>query len=258
MPDKTDKHLYLITGTSRGIGEALAQKLLDPENQLFCISRNKNPRLSVQASQRDTFLVDFEIDLSQPAKIREVMKEIFRSVQPANVASISLVNNAGTVKPIRELGGDEANDALTSAMNLNLVAPLLLSDIFIRSTKGWKVPRRILNISSGAAGRPLHGWGAYCAAKSGLEMLTQCIALEQSEAEFPVKAVSLAPGMVNTEMQDEIRSASASFFPERARFVSAKEKGELLDPHLVAAKVAALLQSADFGKETLLHIRQLL
>lgn len=257
MGDHSGKHVYIITGTSKGIGEAIAQKLLQDENEVICISRNQNPRLGVQARLRNFSFRDLEVDLSQPAKIKEVMKVIFRDLEQEKIKSISLLNNAGTVKPIRELGTEDNGEQISQAVNLNLLAPFLLSDMFIRYTRNWEMEKRILNISTGAAARPVHGWSVYCTTKSGLEMLSQCIAEEQKGKQFPVKVVSFSPGMVDTEMQSEIRAATAEIFPELNRFVQAKEKGELLDPYFVADKMVALLQNPDFGKELHLHIRQM-
>lgn len=251
------KHHYILTGTSKGIGEALAQVLLGPDHVLWCISRNNNPRLDVQARQNGFELRDFELDLSQTDKIREVLRQIFRAIDPAHVTGITLVNNAGTIRPIREMGSADMSGKISTAVELNLLAPILLCDGFIRHTEGWLVPRRILNMSSGAASRPVKGWAAYCSAKAGLEMLSRCIAEEQEGLPHSVKIVSFSPGMVDTEMQGEIRSAADAQMPGRKEFVEAWEKGQLYSPLVVAQKIAALLQRPDFGSQTLVHIRDL-
>lgn len=250
------KH-YLVTGSSRGIGEAIVKCLLKEEHRVFCISRNQNPRLQVEAYTKGMRIRDIAFDLTDTGRIKEVMREIFRGIQADQVEAFYLINNAGTIHPIREVGEDMGSDKVIRNLSVNLVAPMVITDLFIQMTEEFGIPRRIVNISTGAARRPVHGWSAYCSSKAGLEMFTQCLVQEQADKENPVKVVAFAPGVVDTEMQAEIRESSEESFPERAKFRDMKESGDLIAPSRVAEVILDLLDREDFGQETFLDIRKL-
>jgi benzil reductase ((S)-benzoin forming) len=245
---------YIITGTSRGIGEAFAKLVLSPENVLFCISRNQNPKLSVEAHVKELPIRDIAFDLNDTGRINEMMRDIFRAIDPEDVAEIILINNAGSIHPIRLIGEAEASEKIVRCVNVNLTSAMLITDRFIRETETWTVPRKVVNLSTGAASHTVAGWSAYCAAKAGLEMFVRCLVDEQKLSPNPAKVVSFAPGVVNTEMQQEIRNAKLENFPELARFVDMKEKGSLLEPMFVAERILNLLGRPNFGQEPVLHI----
>jgi benzil reductase ((S)-benzoin forming) len=249
---------YIITGTSRGIGEAIAKLVLSPGNVLFCISRNQNPKLSVEAHVKDWPIRDIAFDLNDTGRISEMMRDIFRAIDPEDVAEIILINNAGSIHPIRLIGDQEASEKIVRCINVNLTSTMLITDRFIRETETWTVPRKVVNLSSGAASHTVEGWSAYCAAKAGLEMFARCLVDEQKKHSNPAKVVSFAPGVVNTEMQQEIRNAKVENFPELARFVDMKEKGRLLEPQFVAEQIMALLDKPAFGQQPVLHITDII
>jgi benzil reductase ((S)-benzoin forming) len=249
---------YIITGTSRGIGEAVAKKVLSNESRVFCISRNQNPRLSVEAHVKGWQLQDIALDLNDTSKISEMMRDIFRAIAPEDVSEIVLINNAGIIHPIRLIGEPDASEKIIRSLNVNLTAAMLITDRFVRETEDWNVPRKVMNLSSGAAQRTVKAWSAYCAAKAGLEMYTKCLYDEQKALANPVKIVSFAPGVVNTEMQEEIRNSQPEHFPELDRFMEMKESGRLLEPGFVADHMLTLLDSPDFGSKIVMHINDLL
>lgn len=252
------KSYYIITGTSRGIGEALARRLLRPENALVCISRTKNPILHSEAQAKGLQLKDIELDLADTSKVGETMRNIFRRIRPEEVEAITLINNAGTIHPIRMIGETEANNGIVNNLTVNLTAAVQITDYFVRATDTWACPRKVVNMSTGAATRAVHGWSAYCSAKAGLRMYAQCLALEQDDRANPVRIVAFAPGVVNTEMQAEIRDADPNSFPELRKFKDYESQGQLLDPYLVAKKLIGLLNSPDFGKELEVDVRNML
>jgi len=253
------KSYYIITGTSRGIGEALARRLMSPENVLFCISRTKNPILHTEAKVKGVALTDIELDLSDSAKVVDVMHNICRRLpEGSEVENITLINNAGTIHPIRPIGSEPANDALINSVTVNLLAAMQVTDHFVRATESWSCPRRVINLSSGASTRPVQGWSAYCSAKAGLRMYAHCLAEEQKGRANPVRIVSFAPGVVNTEMQAEIRSSDPASFPELQKFQDYASQDQLLDPFKVAKKMIELLNSPQFGDELEMDVRNML
>lgn len=249
---------YIITGTSRGIGEALAKQVLGDHTVLYCISRNQNPRLSVEAHVKRWPMRDIAIDLNDTHKINELLRDIFREIDPEDVEEIVLINNAGIIHPIRLVGDAEASEKVARSINVNLTSAILITDRFVRETESWPVPRKVVNLSTGAAQHPVEGWSAYCAAKAGLEMFTRCLVAEQRHHHNPVKVVSFAPGVVNTEMQQEIRNAPPETFPELGRFVDMKDSGRLLDADFVAKSILDLLAGSNFGEHTVMHINDFL
>lgn len=146
-------------------------------------------------------------------------------------------------------------DTLAAVLRVGLEAPLLLTAAFLRATRGWAAQRRVLNISSGAGRRPIAGWTAYCAAKAGLDHATRTIALDEAQRPNPARLCSLAPGVIDTDMQTELRAAAASGFPDQQRFVELKQTGQLATPEAAATRVLAYLNRDDFGADAVAEAR---
>lgn len=252
------KHCYIITGTSRGIGEALVRSIMGAKALVFCIARNDNPGLHVEANVKGLDLREVSLDLCDTQKIGAAMKGIFRQVDAESVESITLINNAGTIHPIRQIGDREAREAILRSVTVNLSAAMLITDHFVRETEEWTCPRRVVNLSTGASKRAVPGWSAYCSAKAGLRMYAHCLMEEQTGRENPVKVLSFAPGVVDTEMQAEIRHAEPDAFPELEKFKNLKTQGTLISPGTVADKLLELIHAPNFGEQLEVDVRDLL
>ena len=98
---------------------------------------------------------------------------------------------------------------------------------------------RITTISSGAAIRAVHSWSAYCVAKAGLEMWTKCLAEEYKTHD--ISAISVAPGIVDTGMQEDIRNSDPNKFPSHEQFVEFFQTGALSSSDDVAKKLMPLI-----------------
>jgi NAD(P)-dependent dehydrogenase (short-subunit alcohol dehydrogenase family) len=144
---------------------------------------------------------------------------------------------------------------LANAMRVNLEAPMLLTSAFLRGTKAWPCSRKVLNISSGLGRRAMASQAAYCAAKAGMDHFTRCVALEEAGRPNGAKVCSLAPGVIDTDMQQELRSADAAQFPDIGSFIGMKEKGALTSPADAAARVLAVMARADFGSNPVADVR---
>ena len=140
-------------------------------------------------------------------------------------------------------------------LNLNLIAAMTFTAQFLAVTKGFAGARRVLNISSGAARRPIAGWAAYCTSKAALDMATRCAQLDEQGNANPARFVSLAPGVIDTDMQAGVRSADQTAFPDLSRFVEMKAKGELSSAQETAKKVLAYLERPDFGQNPIADVR---
>jgi NAD(P)-dependent dehydrogenase (short-subunit alcohol dehydrogenase family) len=115
--------------------------------------------------------------------------------------------------------------------------------------------RKVLNISSGLGRRAMAAQAPYCAAKAGLDNFSRAVALDEAARSRGARIVSLAPGVIDTDMQTLLRSADAAKFPDREAFVGLKTSGQLAAPEATAAKVLAYLERADFGRNVVADIR---
>jgi NAD(P)-dependent dehydrogenase (short-subunit alcohol dehydrogenase family) len=132
---------------------------------------------------------------------------------------------------------------------------MLLTSAFLRATQSWKAQRKVLNISSGLGRRPMASQAVYCAAKAGMDLFTRCVALEEASQPNGAKVCSLAPGVIDTDMQVHLRAADASQFPDIGNFIGLKSKGALSSPAEAAARVLAILARPDFGSNPLADVR---
>ena len=246
-------HLYLITGASRGLGLAMASQLLAPSNHLVCISRHGNAALAAQASSLSAALEQWELDLAQPQQAAQRVQAWLD--QHRNWSSATLINNAGVVASSVPLQSAQAED-LSLALRVGLEAPMLLCSAFLRATRDWGVPRRVLNISSGLGRRALASQAAYCAAKAGMDHFTRCAALEEAQHAHGARLCSLAPGVIDTDMQAQLRNADAQLFPGREAFVTLKSQGQLSSPAQTATRVLDYLARADFGSQPVADVRE--
>ncbi len=243
----------IITGTSQGLGEAIATQLLEKNTTIISISRSENKGLTKLAEQNNSNCMFHSIDLQDVHNLETNFKEIISSIKEDNVSSIHLINNAGTLAPMKPIEKAESEQLITN-VHINLLAPMILTSTFMKHTKEWKIDKRIINISSGAGKNPYFGWGAYCTTKAGVNMFTQCVATEEVEKEYPVKIIAFAPGVVDTNMQAQIRETNKEDFTNLDRFIALKEEGKLLSPVYVAKAIRNLLETEDFPQGEVIRI----
>lgn len=223
---------YIITGASKGIGAALSKNLAEEGHAVIGISR------TVPESWPGIQL--FPFDLANSEGVPSLMKEIIE-VLPNGVNSITLINNAGTVEPIGFASHLEPQD-VSQSIALNLTAPMVLSNSFLKELKAKKTVKRIINISSGAGRKAYKGWSAYCTAKAGLDHFSVCLDEENNDT----KVVSVAPGIIDTGMQERIRESKKEEFPLIEHFKDYKEKGVLSTPDDTAHKLIKMWRREDF------------
>lgn len=248
------RHLTILTGASRGMGLAMAQQLLAAGHQLLCISRKTHEGLAAQAAAAGLPCEQWTQDLSRPENAAAKLDNWLASRDGASYASVTLINNAGMLPRIAPLSAISAAD-LAAALRVDLEAPMLLTSAFLRATAGWKAAKKVLNISSGLGRRPMASQAAYCAAKAGLDHFTRCLALEEAAKPHGARVCSLAPGVIDTDMQVQLRGADAAQFPDIGSFIGLKDKGALTTPHDAAARVLAVQARPDFGAQPVADVR---
>ena len=250
----TQLHLTLLTGSSRGMGLAMAQQLLAPERLLVCIARHASQALASSAAEQGAGLEQWTLDLAQPVAAAAELSDWLQAQGADCFASATLINNAGTIPPIAPLSESDPA-ALAQALRVGLEAPMLLTAAFLNATEVWGVPRKVLNISSGLGRRAMASQAAYCAAKAGMDHFTRCLALDEARKPQGARVCALAPGVIDTDMQTQLRSASTEQFPDVHNFAQLKAAGQLTSPADAAARVLAWLERPDFGAEPVADVR---
>jgi benzil reductase ((S)-benzoin forming) len=249
------QRLFILTGASRGLGAALARRVLAPDVTLLCLSRRADAALSVAAQASASRCDQWTVDLSEPGPVAARLEAWLGTLAAGSFDSATLVNNAGVLTRIGPLE-DCTSDELSAALRVGLEAPLVLTAAFLRATTGWiAADRRVLNISSGLGRRAMAGQATYCAAKAGMDHLARAVALDQAERANGARIVSLAPGVIDTDMQVQLRGAGDTGFPDRSTFVHLKDSGQLASADAAAASVLAYLARPDFGTRPAADIR---
>lgn len=244
----TPNHHYIVTGASRGLGLAIALQLRTRGVRLLTLSRRPNPALDGPTVEQ------WAVDLAEPAVAVARLQAWVAALPRDALASLTLINNAAGLATPAPLAASDTLE-LGQALRVGLEAPTLLSAAFLRASADLQVPRRLLNISSGLGRFAMAGSAAYCAVKAGLDHLSRAIALEEAARPHGAKVVSLAPGVIDTDMQVQLRSADPALFVEAARFAALKAEGRLDSADTAAAKVLAWLDRADFGDDPIGDVR---
>ena len=229
-----DKKTYLVTGASKGIGRAIARSLANDGYQVILLARASDELDSacteIQSNSPSSFSI--ACDLSQPESIDLALN----SLQDLDAID-GIVHNAGTIAPIQSMF--DADDAIWERnIYVNVTGVQRLTRGLYSKMKASN-HCRVTTISSGAALRPLHSWSAYCISKAGLDMWSRCLAEEG--AKDGITSIAIAPGIVNTDMQLEIRSSSSEDFPLVDSFIGYHRDGDLTRPDDVAAKLHSLI-----------------
>ena len=249
----TKKHLTILTGGSRGMGLAIGQQLLREGHMLISIARKTSDALAEAASDAEQ-LQQWEQDLANSEEAAKRLTTLLSSLNAHDWASLTLINNAGVIPRIAPLGHIAVAD-LQNAMRVGLEAPMALTGAFLAATEQWTCPRKVLNISSGLGRRPMASQAAYCSAKAGMDMFTRCTALEEALKPHGAKLCSLAPGVIDTDMQVQLRGANPEDFPDIGNFKAMKQDERLTSPADAAARLLAYLHRTDFGENPVADVR---
>ena len=224
------ERLAIVTGTSSGIGAAVARQLLERGWQVIGIARR---RVKLGDGYRHLAL-----DLADAAAAAPLIeRKCGARLAERAWERVGLVNNAAVAIP----GRIESVDAveLASAFTLNVAMPLWLTGFVLkRRPRGAEL--RVLNVSSGAAHRGVPGLAAYCASKAALRMAGIAVAAEVEEG---LAIYAYEPGVVDTEMQREARESTPEEFPSVALFQQYHAEGRLAPPDAPAADIVKFLES---------------
>ena len=233
------ENLFLITGTTRGIGKALAAATMQqPDNVVVCLSR--------ATAYRQSNFQNVTIDLNHTGDIGPAFSRIDLKRQRTDALTRTiLINNAGVLDPISPIIDCE-DELLAQNIQVNLTAPLVLVRHFYHFSKSFPGRKWIVNITSGASRKPYYGWTAYGAAKAGLDMATRAMAMEFARIDPAYAVCAVAPGTADTAMQDKIRNCTNRQFEQVDKFLKLKSSGALYPPERVASALIRLLMEGRF------------
>lgn len=222
--------LVIITGGSSGLGLALAQNVPFPAH-VAEVSRSGGGDGSIN---------HIHADLSQPTTWLGVGDAMRRMIEDHDPHRAVFIHAAGTLQPIGFAGNVET-DAYTDNVLLNSAAGQVLGHLFLDAIEGRSGLFDLVMISSGAASGVYPGWSSYGAGKAALDQWVRTVGAEQ-RARGGVRVSSIAPGVLATSMQSQIRDTTERDFPEVARFRALHEDRILVEPDVAARRIWDLIE----------------
>ncbi len=234
---------YYITGTSRGIGKAIAELLLDDENN-FVIGISRAATIFTHNYKH------FPIDLTDLDAVKA-----FDFEHHDDAKKIVLINNAGSIIEIKRIGHIK-DSTIADSMSVNITSPCILVNKFVKTYNDFTGKKIIVNISSGAGKHSIDAWSSYCAAKAGIDMFSQTVAEEQKITGGDFKIFSVAPGIVDTSMQEALRKTSKEDFSRVDDFIGYHKKGELSSPEDIALAYKKIIDNAGKIKDVVFSVNE--
>lgn len=222
--------LAIVTGGSRGLGAAL------------CAHYHHAGWEVMEFSRAARFPFSFHVDLADPQFSLQRFVEAFSTVVGGELSEVVAFNNAAVLGPVEPVEQSSPADIATH-WNINVVSATMFACAVFAAFREQARPKTFVNISSGAATRGLAGWSLYCASKAAMENYVRAVALEQEGRQYPIRAINVNPGVMNTDMQEEVRHASPGDFPDVEHYVRLHAEGRLADPRRVAERIAELVAS---------------
>lgn len=226
----------VVTGGGRGIGAAIAEAFVAEGASVVIASRSEVELESVRRKvNAGTRLLAFSCDVSSIDQVTRLVDFVHRTLGGADV----LVNNAGIQGPIGRIDDTPLDEWWrTIAVNLGGV---------VHCCRGF-LPRmiergqgKIINMAGGGATAPRPYFSAYAVSKTAIVRFTENLAAETKDAHIDVNAI--APGLVDTRLQDEVVAAGADASPDYQQIVKARATGIGFVPPTVAAAAAVFLAS---------------
>ncbi|MBN1252855.1 MAG: SDR family NAD(P)-dependent oxidoreductase [Bacteroidales bacterium] len=235
---------FFITGTSSGIGFALANEILKNENN-YIIGFSRNNNISHQRYEH------INLDLSKP----EIVKN-YKFIDIIDAESVTLINNSGVIGDVKHIGNID-NNSIISTFNVNSISPAILINNFIKTYKNFSGKKIIINISSGAARHAIESWSSYCASKSALDMFSLVAKADSDKKLYGFKIFSIAPGIVDTNMQNQIRETDKNDFSLLNTFVQYKNDNLLEKPQYTANQLVKIIKNPEKYNNVILDLREI-
>lgn len=226
---------YIVIGVSSGIGLALVQELLSRGKVVLGLGRK-----NVVTHQNYTFI---QLDLSDAHAVASF-------AFPEMNEPFALIYNAGVLGEVKPCVNQSLENS-AHVFQVNYLSAVMLSQKVLQDANCCQ----LIYISSGAANRAIAGWSQYCASKAALDRFAETLQIELNNTERDCIVKSIAPGVVDTPMQKQIRLSDESDFPQVLQFINLFENQELTSVEEVAQKLYFVSQNGDAFPDVCLSLR---
>lgn len=247
--------LAIVTGVSKGLGKKIAIRLMADGVAVIGVSRSDEVDLHETAKQMDVLYEHVAVDLTKEMAVLKVVAAAQAIVSQHDVTRLYIVNNAAMLEPVDFAYRIDVADVKDHYM-INVFAPIELMGAIIRFADEIALPVCIGNVTSGAATNAIPGWSAYSSGKAAINMYTASLAAELHLANKPHEVFAFSPGVMDTNMQAEIRAANEEQFPNVSMFQGYKESGRLIQPEVVADVLVDIMMGVK-GPVRLGHVYQI-
>lgn len=225
-----NKAITIIAGGSKGLGAALVKTFTDENHEIIELSR----------SGRGSYHID--CDFINPEKSFHTFLNTFKNLHH-ELKEVNLIINTAVLAPFGSLKETDF-DAIQQHLNININTTMLLVHAFVKSLQELPINKTITYISSGAARREIPGLAMYSASKAFFERFIDTTATEQQSSKHPIKCMIINPGVMNTDMQSEIRSQSKENFPMVDMWQDWYDNDQLANPIEIAQVCFDLITSS--------------
>lgn len=218
----------VLTGYSRGLGAEVLNLLVASQKpmHIVCLGRTK-PEMDNVSS-----VLYIEADLGA-----DLIADAFDTIKALSFSRMTFISNAGVIEPIA-LAQDLGQESIRYSVYVNMISPMEIASALSAICNEKKSVFKVLNVSSGAASRPIKGWGAYCSGKAGTKMFFDVMSEEQTD----FNVIHFDPGVIDTEMQKTIRNTEQGDMPDVDLFKAFQEDNRLRSPTVVAQELIFLLE----------------
>ncbi|HLS34983.1 MAG TPA: (S)-benzoin forming benzil reductase [Bacillota bacterium] len=245
--------LAIVTGVSRGLGEATAKLFMQEKFRVIGVSRSDYD-LTNFAQENNVTYEHISADLSDVATVEQLTGQLEEILTERDVTKLYLVNNAALLGPIDQAMNYNVED-LATHVQVNTIAPMVLTNFLLNICHREDISLTAVTITSGAAERPVYGWSAYCSTKASINMYTKTVGLEQEEIDSGNKVIAFSPGVMDTNMQAEIRSSTEEQFIEVETFREYKETNQLRSPEEVGRVLMNILLNEKIENGQIYYVR---
>ncbi|KAI5124922.1 hypothetical protein M0805_007350 [Coniferiporia weirii] len=241
QPESTQgKPVIVVTGGSKGIGLAVVTALLESFGAIVVsVSRSRSSALIALLQKHPSTLLTIEADATDEPAVRAAISLVLDTYRHID----ALVLNAGVLEPLGRIGAPgTTTDSWREHFELNFFSLLYTVQAALPALRESGHGGRIVFISSGAAVSGTPAWGVYNASKAAMNSFCRTLANEEPD----VVSVALRPGMVDTSMQETLRTVGPAHLrrDDMNRFVKAHSEGTLVKPDDVGHVVASLSLAA--------------
>lgn len=229
-----------ISGVSKGLGKALAEQYLNLGCKVVGMGRS-------HSISHPNFRF-IEVDLRSISALE--------AIDFKGDDEVILINNAGVIGHIKRLSDQKQLD-IQEVITVNTIAPMVLAANLLKQIPLNQIVT-VLNISSGAASRSIPGWASYCASKAALDRFSETLYMEEKEKGRAIRVFSIAPGVIDTEMQSTIRASQAEDFSSLETFKVLKLNNELQSAEETAVNLIDFLNryNKDYAVGSLKILKQ--